>query len=129
MTSRAGWFADFGDPVTFLDIHRTGDGNNDRKFSSPKFDALMDAAADETDAAKRMAILSEAERYLVEEEMPVVPLFQYEQLYLFDPHRLTGISAHPRQDEVLYWCDVLGDGKGRDEVRMMPAKREDQSAR
>jgi oligopeptide transport system substrate-binding protein len=121
MTSRAGWFADFGDPITFLDIHRTGDGNNDRKYSSPKFDAMMDAAANEVDPAVRFKILSEAERYLVEEEMPVVPLFQYEQLYLFDPHKLTGISSHPRQDQVLYWCDMLGDGKGRDVPRMMPA--------
>jgi oligopeptide transport system substrate-binding protein len=121
MTSRAGWFADFGDPVTFMDIHRTGDGNNDRKYSSPRFDAMLDAAANEVDARKRMRILEEAERFLVEEEMPVVPLFHYCQIYLFDPHKLTGISSHPRQDQVLYWCDVLGDGKGRDVPRMMPA--------
>lgn len=119
ITSRAGWFADFGDPVTFLDIHRTGDGNNDRKYSNPKYDALMDAAAAETDGPTRMKTLAEAERLLVEEEMPVVPLFQYQQLYLFDPHKLTGISSHPRQDQVPYWFDVLGDGKGRDEPRVM----------
>ncbi len=119
MTSRAGWFADFGDPVTFMDIHRTGDGNNDRKYSNATFDAMLDAAADEEDAGKRMRILEEAERFLVEDEMPVVPLFHYVQIYLFDPHKLTGISTHPRQDQVLYWCDVMGDGKGRDEVRQM----------
>lgn len=121
MTSRAGWFADFGDPVTFLDVHRSGDGNNDRKFSSPRYDSLLEAAADESDPAARMKLLAEAERLLVEEEMPVLPLFHYMQFYLFDPHKLTGISSHPRQDQVLYWLDTLGDGKGRDEPRtMMP---------
>lgn len=119
MTSRAGWFADFGDPVTFMDIHRTGDGNNDRKYSSAKFDGMLEAAEREEDAGKRMRILEEAERLLVEEDMPVVPLYHYVQMYLFDPHKLTGISTHPRQDQVLYWCDVLGDGKGRDEARRM----------
>lgn len=122
MTSRAGWFADFGDPVTFMDIHRTGDGNNDRKYSNSRFDKLLEDAAGEGDAAKRMKILEEAERLLVEEEMPVVPLFHHMQLYLFDPHKLTGVSSHPRQDQVPYWFDVLGDGKGRDVPRMMPAQ-------
>lgn len=122
MTSRAGWFADFGDPMTFLDINRTGDGNNDRKYSSPTYDGLLDAAADETDREKRMRILEEAERVLVEEELPVAPLFQQVQLYLFDPHKLTGISSHPRQDQVPYWFDVLGDGKGREKAMMMPAR-------
>src|SRR5690606_20132095 len=88
MVSRAGWYGDYGDPTTFLDVHRTGDGNNDRKYSNPAFDALMDRAAYETDPEARMRILSEAERLLVEEDLPVVPLFQYVTLYLFDPHKV-----------------------------------------
>lgn len=120
MTSRAGWFADFGDPMTFMDIHKTGDGNNDRKYSNPKYDKMLEDAANEADPERRMQILSDAERLLFEEEMPVVPLFHYMQLYLFDARKLTGISSHPRQDQVLYWCDVLGDGKGREKPLMMP---------
>ncbi len=120
MTSRAGWFADFGDPMTFMDIHKTGDGNNDRKYSNPAYDKMLDQAANEADPQRRMQILSDAERMLFEEEMPVVPLFHYMQLYLFDARKLTGFSSHPRQDQVLYWCDVLGDGKGREKPLMMP---------
>ena len=30
MLSRAGWFGDYGDPTTFLDLNRCDDGNNDR---------------------------------------------------------------------------------------------------
>ncbi len=120
MTSRAGWFADFGDPMTFMDIHKTGDGNNDRKYSNPTYDKMLEDAANEADPQRRMQILSDAERMLFEEEMPVVPLFHYMQLYLFDARKLTGFSSHPRQDQVLYWCDVLGDGKGREKPLMMP---------
>jgi hypothetical protein len=41
-------------------------------------------------------------------------VFHYVQLYLFDPHRVTGISSHPRQEQNMYRIDVLGDGLGAD---------------
>lgn len=122
MVSRAGWYGDYGDPTTFLDVHRTGDGNNDRKYSNPAFDALMDRAAYETDPEARMRILSEAERLLVEEDLPVVPLFQYVTLYLFDPHKVSGINCHPRTEQQMFLVDILGDGKGPDRARMMPPR-------
>ncbi|MEX2218738.1 MAG: peptide ABC transporter substrate-binding protein [Phycisphaerales bacterium] len=122
MVSRAGWYADYGDPLTFLDLSRTGDGNNDRKYSNPKYDALLDRANGERDAAKRLAILSEAERMLVEEELPMVPIFRYANFFLFDPDRISGISAHPRQDQQMNLVDVLGDGKGAERARVLPAR-------
>ncbi len=122
MTSRAGWFGDYGDPTTFLDINKTGDGNNDRKFSHPPYDALLDAAAIERDPAARMRLLERAEAMIVDEALPLIPIFHYSQIYLFDPHKVTGISAHPRQQQDLYRVDILGDGKGADEPRFMPAR-------
>jgi oligopeptide transport system substrate-binding protein len=133
MVSRAAWFGDYGDPTTFLDLHRsfeqpgkdgqpatiTFDGNNDRKFHSPRYNALLNQARDQADPARRMALLSEAERIIVEEEVPLVPIFQYVQIYLFDPHKLTGISPHPRQEQAMHLIDVLGDGKGSDEPKTM----------
>ncbi len=44
MLARGGWFGDYGDPTTFLSLHRTGDGNNDRGYSNPQFDEMLDAA-------------------------------------------------------------------------------------
>lgn len=119
MTSRAGWFGDYGYPTTFLNLSKTGDGNNDRKYSNPAFDALLDAADNEPDPAKALAILSEAERMMVEDELPIAPIFQYVQIYLFDPHRLTGISSHPRQEQNMYECDLLDDAKGANIPRKM----------
>jgi oligopeptide transport system substrate-binding protein len=121
MVSRAGWFGDYGDPTTFLDLNRKDDGNNDRKYNSLVFDALMQKADNEGDAAKRLAILSEAEKLVVEEDVPLLPLFQYTQMYFFDPHKLTGISSHPRQEQSAHEIDMLGDGKGTDALKRLPA--------
>ncbi len=120
MTSSASWYGDYGDPTTFLEISRTGDGNNDRNFSSPRFDALLDKAARETDPAARFRILEDAERILVEEEFPFLPIFYYVNIYLFDAHRLTGISSHPRSEQQLYRVDIFNDGKGKDAPIALP---------
>lgn len=117
MTSRAGWYADYADPTTFLELNRTGDGNNDRKYSNPAYDALLDKAKFELDPATRMALLSEAERIIMEDDLPMVPIFHYVSLYLFDPDVVTGLNPHPRSNQDLYLVDVLGDGKGRDQVK------------
>jgi oligopeptide transport system substrate-binding protein len=120
MVARGSWYGDYGDPTTFLDINRTGDGNNDRQYSSPQFDALMAAADVEVDRDKRMRILEDAERLIVEEDLPILPIFRYVQLYLYDPHRLTGFTSHPRQEQELQNFDILGDGKGADVPRERP---------
>lgn len=128
MVSRAGWFGDYGDPTTFLNINYATrgpdgtlifDGNNDRKYYSEKYSALLDAAANEPDAAKRLAALSEAERVLIEEDAPLIPIHQYVQVYLFDARQITGISPHPRQEQQMDMVDILGDGRGTDQPRTM----------
>lgn len=120
MVARAGWYGDYGDPTTFLEINRTADGNNDRAYSSARFDGLLDAANAERDPARRMEILAEAERVLIAEDMPLVPIFHYSSVYMSDPRRVSGISTHPRSKQLLYMVDILGDGKGREEARRMP---------
>jgi len=122
MVSRGSWYGDYGDPTTFLDLSRTGDGNNDRKYSNAKFDALLDRAAMERDTQRRLDILAEAERMLVEDELPVLPIFHYAQIYLFDADRVSGLSAHPRQDQKLDLIDMLGDGKGAEKSLSLPPR-------
>jgi oligopeptide transport system substrate-binding protein len=101
MIARGGWYGDYGDPTTFLGLYRTGDGNNDRKYECPEFDALLDRAAAELDPAKRLAILTEAERMIVERDAPVIPICHYVTVYMYDPARLTGLSRHPRLEQYL----------------------------
>lgn len=122
MTSRAGWYGDYPDPLTFLEISRTGDGNNDRAFSDATYDSMLDAAYTEPDPAARAAGLAEAERMIVEDELPMIPIFHYANVTMFDADTLSGPNPHPRTTENLFLFDVLGDGIGSDRVRMMPRR-------
>ncbi len=102
MIGRGGWYGDYGDPTTFLDLCRTGNGNNIRGYSNPRVDDLLRRADDEPEPAARMALLQECERYLVNEEVPMLLLCQYVQLYMYEPGRLTGLSRHPRLTQYLW---------------------------
>jgi oligopeptide transport system substrate-binding protein len=117
MLARGGWFGDYGDPTTFLYLHRTGDGNNDRGYSDPYLDELLDKADAETDPEARMAYLEEAERYTMEETIPIIPIFHYAWYYMFEPPvdengdpnpgGLRGISTHPRLVQYLWKLEVV----------------------
>ena len=73
-------------------------------------------------AASWLAILSEAERVIVEEDLPVVPIYQYVSLYEFDGAAGERVNPHPRSEQYLFLVDMLGDAKGADKARMMPAR-------
>jgi oligopeptide transport system substrate-binding protein len=94
--ARGGWYGDYMDPTTWLDLAKTGDGNNDGLFSNKDYDALLVKAAKEPDAAKRFAILREAERILVEDEFPFIPLYQYADGYMFDDKKIGGLDMNVR---------------------------------
>ena len=111
MVARGGWFGDFGDPTTFLDICATGSGTNDRGYSNPVFDQLLAHAAGESDPRKRFELLREAERILVEEDLPLVPICQYALIYLYDPARVRGITHHPRLQQYLHQIEVLSESR------------------
>jgi oligopeptide transport system substrate-binding protein len=106
MIARGRWYGDYGDPTTFLDINRTGNGNNDRGFSDARFDALLDDAASEVDLDRRMRILEEAERYLMEEAVPLLPICQLVQTYMYEPGELKGLTSHPRLIQYLWQMEA-----------------------
>jgi oligopeptide transport system substrate-binding protein len=122
MVSRAGWYGDYGDPTTFLELSRSTDGNNDRHYKNPEYDALLDKANAEVDSAKRLKILEQAEKMIVERDLPMIPIFHYSQLYMFNAHRLSGISTHPRQEQNMYLVDILDDAKGANKALAMPPR-------
>ena len=74
--ARHGWIGDYIDPMTFLDLWVTGGGNNDTGFSNARYDELVAAAKVETDSAKRLEMLREAEDILMD-EMPILPIYYY----------------------------------------------------
>jgi len=122
MTARAGWYGDYGDPTTFLDLSRQHDGNNDRKYYTAEFEGLLDEANLETDPQRRMALLNQAETIIMERDLPMVPLFHYSHTYMFDASKLSGPNPHPRIKQFIYLFDRLGDGVGADVPLTMPLR-------
>ncbi|MHC4441302.1 MAG: peptide ABC transporter substrate-binding protein [Planctomycetota bacterium] len=95
MVGRSGWFGDYWDPTTFLDLFKTGNGNNHGAFSDPYYDGLLKRAANELDADRRMQILSRAETYAMEEQLPILPLYIYVDVYAWRSN-VRGIYPNPR---------------------------------
>ena len=75
--ARAAWIADYLDPMTFLDMFVTGGGNNDTGWSNPEYDRLIGEAGDTVDMERQADIFRRAEAILIEEEMPVAPVYYY----------------------------------------------------
>ena len=74
--SRAGWIGDYVDPNTFLEMWKTGGGNNETGWSNKRFDELMNQAARLVNTKDRMRAMQDAETILLD-EAPVLPLFTY----------------------------------------------------
>lgn len=73
--ARAGWIADYKDPANFLDLCKSGTGNNYASYSNADYDKLMAEAAKGGD--DRMKKLQEAEALGVARDLCVVPLLFY----------------------------------------------------
>ena len=69
-----GWIADYNDPMTFLDLFESTSSFNTQKYSNPEYDKLISGAREELDEEKRMQMLLEAEKLLVEEDAGVAPI-------------------------------------------------------
>lgn len=84
--ARMGWIADYNDASSFLDMYRTADaGNNDTGWENEEFKSLIDQASAEQDPAVRTDLLLQAEAIIVD-EMPVIPLYYYTNLYVVQDH-------------------------------------------
>ena len=82
--SRSAWIGDFMDPVTFLSMWTTGNGNNNTNWGNPKFDALIEQATRTGDPNARLEILHQAEDLFLS-EAPVVLVYWYTNAYLLQP--------------------------------------------
>ena len=87
--ARNGWIADFNDPINMLEMWLSGGGNNDTQLgtatgaSAPKwdeYDALINQIYTETDFAKRVDLMRQAEDMLMETGA-IVPIYYYNDIY------------------------------------------------
>src|SRR5215211_6629202 len=74
--SNQAWQADYDDPMTFLDLFESSSTYNTSiagGYKNEHYDQLINDAKKETDDAKRMNMLLDAEKILVEEDAGVAP--------------------------------------------------------
>lgn len=72
--AQTGWGADYNDPMTFMGLFITGDGNNSAFFSNDEYDDLVKKASVEPDMTKRLEMFKRAEEILIAEEAGIAPL-------------------------------------------------------
>ena len=82
--ARSAWIGDVADPINFLECFQTGLGNNRTGWSSREFDALIKAAYNEADEARRLKLLQQAEAVLLD-EAPIIPIYFYTWKFLKAP--------------------------------------------
>ncbi|MEW4370605.1 peptide ABC transporter substrate-binding protein [Paenibacillus kandeliae] len=88
--ARAGWTADYNDPMTFMDMWVTKGGNNDAGYANSAYDKLIADAKSTQDNAKRMTDMAQAEKMLIQDDMAIMPIYYYTSISLVKPN-LKGI--------------------------------------
>lgn len=91
--ARSGWIGDYIDPMTFLDMYVTNDGNNDTGWSNAEYDSLIKKAKLEPNQEKRMEYMHQAETILIK-DMPIGPIYFYVNKSLIKPN-IKGIFRTP----------------------------------
>ncbi len=83
--ARAAWIGDVVDPISFLDLATSTNGNNHTGYSNPEYDKL---ALEEIPAAANLTQRNqkyyEAETMLMR-DLPFIPIYVYNTKYLLDP--------------------------------------------
>lgn len=90
---RSSWVGDYNDPNTFLECFTTGNGNNRTGWASARYDELIAAAAREADIGKRHSFFSDAEKILISDEAPIIPVYHYVGVQ-FRRDGLKGVQAN-----------------------------------
>ena len=93
--ARGRWSADYSDPLSFLELWATGAQGNDGGYTSEGYDALLERAEQETDPARRMEALHQAEQRLVGTDWALAPVYFETQSYLA-ADGLRGVSYTPQ---------------------------------
>jgi oligopeptide transport system substrate-binding protein len=81
-----GWGADYNDPMTFLDMFTTGNGNNNGKWSNAEYDKLIEQVSHETDFKKRTEIFAKAEQLLLVDDCAIAPTYYRDKNTFIHPY-------------------------------------------
>ncbi|HHU73462.1 MAG TPA: peptide ABC transporter substrate-binding protein [Clostridiales bacterium] len=93
----SGWGPDYNDPMTFLDMFETGNGNNHGSYSNPEYDELLNKVRTELDTETRFGYLVELEK-IVMEDLPVGPIYWRSRDYIVSEKIESGVIRSAFQD-------------------------------
>jgi oligopeptide transport system substrate-binding protein len=82
---RFGWNADYPDPDNFFALLTSFSENNHMRWKNLAFDALISDARAELSSEKRRAIYVKAQKILVEQDVPVIPIYSKVEATVVSP--------------------------------------------
>ncbi len=89
-----GWGADYPDPQNWLpELFGTTGGNNSYNYSNPKVDDLFKQAAVEQDNTKRLALYTQAEKMIIDEDCAVGPLYNSETFVVHKTNLIVPVTT------------------------------------
>jgi oligopeptide transport system substrate-binding protein len=102
--ARLGWWPDYKDPASFLELFSVNNSQNDPGYMSVEFNHLIDAARDASNPEKRLLILQRSEDVLLN-DYPIIPIYFYTSRRLVKPY-VGGAVISPLNrtySKHLYW--------------------------
>jgi len=93
----AGWGPDYNDPMTYLDMFETGNGNNHTSYSSAAYDELLDKVRKELDPTTRFGYLMDLEKMLMV-DLPIGPVYWRSRDYILSGKIASGVVRTAFQD-------------------------------
>lgn len=105
-----GWGPDYLDPMTYLELFETNNGNNYGQYSNPKYDELIEKARNEADKAKRMGYFYEAEKILAD-DMVVAPNYYRIAHWTYKKYLTGVVNRGIGANTDYYWADIDMDAK------------------
>ena len=105
--ARLGWYADYNDPASFLEVFSRNNSQNDPGYMSSEFNNLIDAARIESNPDRRILLLQKSEEVLLN-DYPIIPVYFYTARRLVKPY-LGGAEITPLNhtySKHLFWKDA-----------------------
>jgi len=100
--ARASWIGDFPDPISFLELYTSDNGNNRTGYNNPIYDAAIKESWTIADPVSRMKKLRECENILMD-DMPIIPIYYYALTELRSPKIH---NAFPNPLGMYSWKDI-----------------------
>ncbi|MEM5947047.1 peptide ABC transporter substrate-binding protein [Spirochaetia bacterium 38H-sp] len=100
------WLGDFPDPMTFLSLWQSTSGLNYAHYSSEEYDKLIEEANKKI-GTERLSMLAEAEKFLLEKDVIVLPISNSPAINLIDLDWIDGWYPNPLDLHPFKYIDFM----------------------